>query len=312
MVIKSVNLETVIGVTSKIPQNSMPEIAFAGKSNVGKSSLLNLLIGEEKAIVTDIAGTTRDVIKENLDLGVAITLIDTAGIREDENIDKVEEIGIEYSKQSAQEADMVLFLYDANAGLTEEDKQIYNIIKDKTHIIVANKIDLIEDGKFTPIFENTAKLSTYSKDGLDELKEKNLPFKEEYVYREGEALDTKLGRQALRYFLSLPKMPTALLCANDMVALGVINEARSMNIDIPDSLSVCGFDHVLDEFLPVPLTTVEQNIPKIAEELFYSLTEQPDTPAEKIVDSIFIPGKTCARVSGKAKANELSISEKEG
>lgn len=147
---------------------------------------------------------------------------------------------------------------------------------------------------------------------LDELKEKNLPFKEEYVYREGEALDTKLGRQALRYFLSLPKMPTALLCANDMVALGVINEARSMNIDIPDSLSVCGFDHVLDEFLPVPLTTVEQNIPKIAEELFYSLTEQPDTPAEKIVDSIFIPGKTCARVSGKAKANELSISEKEG
>ena len=147
---------------------------------------------------------------------------------------------------------------------------------------------------------------------MDELKEKNLPFKEEYVYREGEALDTKLGRQALRYFLSLPKMPTALLCANDMVALGVINEARSMNIDIPDSLSVCGFDHVLDEFLPVPLTTVEQNIPKIAEELFYSLTEQPDTPAEKIVDSIFIPGKTCARVSGKAKANELSISEKEG
>ncbi len=148
------------------------KVAIVGRPNVGKSSLFNTLLNIDRAIVTDIAGTTRDVIKENLDLGVAITLIDTAGIREDENIDKVEEIGIEYSKQSAQEADMVLFLYDANAGLTEEDKQIYNIIKDKTHIIVANKIDLIEDGKFTPIFENTAKLSTYSKDGLDELKEK--------------------------------------------------------------------------------------------------------------------------------------------
>ena len=70
-----------------------------------------------------------------------------------------------------------------------------------------------------------------------------------------------------------------------------------MNIDIPETMSICGFDHVLDEFLPVPLTTVEQNISKIAEELFYSLTEQPDTPIEKIVDSTFIPGKTCARAA---------------
>ena len=132
---------------------------------------------------------------------------------------------------------------------------------------------------------------------LDELKEKNIPFRSEYIYREGKSLDTKLGRQALRYFLSLSQMPTALLCANDMVALGVINEARSMNIDIPETMSICGFDHVLDEFLPVPLTTVEQNISKIAEELFYSLTEQPDTPIEKIVDSTFIPGKTCARAA---------------
>lgn len=148
------------------------KVAIVGRPNVGKSSLFNTLLNIDRAIVTDIAGTTRDIIKENLDLGVAITLIDTAGIREDENIDKVEEIGIEYSKQSAQDADMVLFMYDANAGLTEEDKQIYNIIKDKTHIIVANKIDLIKDEKFVPIFENTAKLSTYSKDGLDDLKEK--------------------------------------------------------------------------------------------------------------------------------------------
>lgn len=148
------------------------KVAIVGRPNVGKSSLFNALLNLDRAIVTDIAGTTRDVIKENLDLGVAVTLIDTAGIRDDANIDKVEEIGIEYSKQSAQDADLILFLYDANSGLTEEDRQIYDIIKDKTHIVVANKVDLLDETNFIQKFENTAKLSTYSKYGLDDLKEK--------------------------------------------------------------------------------------------------------------------------------------------
>lgn len=148
------------------------KVAIVGRPNVGKSSLFNALLNLDRAIVTDIAGTTRDVIKENIDLGVAVTLIDTAGIREDENIDKVEEIGIEYSKQSAKDADLILFLYDSSVGLTDEDSQIYDIIKDKTHIVVANKIDLLTLGEFKEVFPNTAKLSTYSKDGLDDLKTK--------------------------------------------------------------------------------------------------------------------------------------------
>ena len=148
------------------------KVAIVGRPNVGKSSLFNALLNLDRAIVTDIAGTTRDVIKENIDLGVAVTLIDTAGIREDENIDKVEEIGIEYSKQSAKDADLILFLYDSSVGLTDEDSQIYDIIKDKTHIVVANKIDLLKSGEFKEVFPNTAKLSTYSKDGLDDLKTK--------------------------------------------------------------------------------------------------------------------------------------------
>lgn len=147
------------------------KVAIVGRPNVGKSSLFNALLNLDRAIVTDIAGTTRDIIKENLDLGVAVTLIDTAGIREDENIDKVEEIGIEYSKQSAQEADLNLFLYDSSVGMTDDDYEIYNIVKDKTHIVVANKIDLIND-EFCEILPNTAKLSTVSKDGLEDLKDK--------------------------------------------------------------------------------------------------------------------------------------------
>lgn len=147
------------------------KVAIVGRPNVGKSSLFNALLNLDRAIVTDIAGTTRDVIKENLDLGVAITLIDTAGIRGNENIDKVEEIGIEYSKQSASAADLVLFMYDAKTGLTKEDKEIYEIVKHKPNIVIANKIDLIDLKKFTPELNNTVTLSTYSTNGIEELKE---------------------------------------------------------------------------------------------------------------------------------------------
>lgn len=146
------------------------KIAIAGRPNVGKSSLFNALLNLDRAIVTDIAGTTRDVIKENIDFGIPVTLIDTAGIREDEKIDKVEEIGIEYSKQSVSEADLILFLYDVSVGLTPEDKQIYEIVKDKPHIVIANKFDLL-NSEFTEEIPQTFKISAFTKDGLDELKE---------------------------------------------------------------------------------------------------------------------------------------------
>ena len=145
------------------------KVAIVGRPNVGKSSLFNALLNIDRAIVTDIAGTTRDVIKESLDLGVAVTLIDTAGIREEGNIDKVEEIGIEYSKQSVKEADFILFLYDAKEGLTKDDKEIFEIIKNKPHIVIANKIDLAND--FMEELSNTIKISTTTKEGLKLLQE---------------------------------------------------------------------------------------------------------------------------------------------
>lgn len=143
------------------------KIAIVGKPNVGKSSLFNTLLNVERAIVTDIAGTTRDVLKETLDWDVAITLIDTAGIRDNDEVGKVEEIGIEYSKQSADEADLVLFLYDASKGMDDEDKAILDLIKDKNHIVIANKCDLINERK-----DGIFYLSTETKEGLDELKNK--------------------------------------------------------------------------------------------------------------------------------------------
>ena len=119
------------------------KIVLAGRPNVGKSSLFNALLNLERAIVTDIAGTTRDVIQETLDIdGIAATIIDTAGIREDENINKVEAIGIDFSKKYVQEADVVLFLYDLNDGFTKEDKEIFDTVQEKAFIKVATKCDL--------------------------------------------------------------------------------------------------------------------------------------------------------------------------
>lgn len=149
------------------------KIAIVGRPNVGKSSLFNALLSMNRAIVTDIAGTTRDILTETLDFdGVPVTLIDTAGIREHSDVGKVEEIGIEFSKQSAEEADLVLFLYDGSIGLIDEDKDILNLIEEKNFITIANKADLgVNDlGKMT------IPISTITKQGFDELKAKVKQF----------------------------------------------------------------------------------------------------------------------------------------
>ncbi len=142
------------------------KIAIVGRPNVGKSSLFNTLLNLERAIVTDIAGTTRDVLRENLDWDVPITLIDTAGIRDTQNVDRVEEIGIEYSKEAVEEADFIIFIYDSHAGYCAEDEEIFKLLGDKEYIIAANKIDL----GAKEIIKDALPISTYTKEGLEELK----------------------------------------------------------------------------------------------------------------------------------------------
>lgn len=140
-------------------------VAIVGKPNVGKSSLFNALLSLERAIVTDIAGTTRDVLKETLDLGVPVTLIDTAGIR-NEGENQVEQIGIEYSKQSLAEADLLLFVYDSAQGRQLEDEEIYDLVKDKNHIVIANKSDLSQER-----LDGVVYLSALTGEGVQELKQ---------------------------------------------------------------------------------------------------------------------------------------------
>jgi tRNA modification GTPase len=115
--------------------------AIIGKPNVGKSSLLNAFLGKNKAIVTNIPGTTRDIVEGSINLnGIKLDLLDTAGIHE--STDEVENIGINKSKESLDEAELILLVLDASNELSEEDKELLELTKDKTRIIVLNKCDL--------------------------------------------------------------------------------------------------------------------------------------------------------------------------
>ena len=117
------------------------QTVILGKPNAGKSSLLNVLIGEDRAIVTDIAGTTRDVLEEHINLqGISLNIMDTAGIRSTKDV--VEKIGVEKAKSYADKADLILYVIDASSPLDKNDEEIFGIIQDKPSIILLNKSDL--------------------------------------------------------------------------------------------------------------------------------------------------------------------------
>ena len=136
------------GEKAKIIKDGI-KVAIVGRPNVGKSSLLNALVGEEKAIVTDIAGTTRDIVEGEVNLnGIVLHLLDTAGIREVDDV--VESIGVERAKKSINDAELVIVVLDAGEPLKDEDKEILSITEELNRIIVYNKSDKIskiDDGK---------------------------------------------------------------------------------------------------------------------------------------------------------------------
>lgn len=151
--------------------------AIIGKPNAGKSSLLNAILNEERAIVTEFEGTTRDTIEEFVTIsGIPLKLIDTAGIRNNTN-DEVEKIGIAKSKEIAKDADLIIAIFDASKDFTDEDKEILNIIKGKNAIVILNKTDLEtkidENSEILKDFsKNIVKMSALNRTGLENLYEK--------------------------------------------------------------------------------------------------------------------------------------------
>lgn len=143
-------------------------VALVGKTNVGKSSVMNALLGADRAIVTDIKGTTRDSITESFEYaGVKINLIDTAGIRETEDV--VESLGIEKSKQTLASADVVLFVLDGSESFSEEDKFIENLVSEKNVLRVINKTD---KNRVLEKFENEIEISALEGKNIYQLKQK--------------------------------------------------------------------------------------------------------------------------------------------
>ena len=169
------NLETIISKSKegRIIKEGI-NVALIGKPNVGKSSLLNTLLEEEKAIVTNIAGTTRDIVEGQINIsGVVFNLIDTAGIRDTDNV--IEQIGVEKSKKVIKDCNLILLIFNNNDILTDEDKEIFNYVKEtnKPIIIIINKVDLETrlNKEYLSKDYKIVEISTKTKEGINDLKE---------------------------------------------------------------------------------------------------------------------------------------------
>ncbi len=201
--------------------------AIVGKPNVGKSSILNALAQEERAIVTDVAGTTRDVIEETVTIkGIPLLLADTAGIHQTEDV--VEKIGVERSKESLNSADLVIAVFDSTGELDSEDREILDLTKDKKRIILINKTDA-GNGLSTQDFPEDVAILTSAKtlEGMEEL---------------GDAIETLCGLRELmaengriitnmRHKTALIGARDALIAARDALATGMPTDIVSIDIN---------------------------------------------------------------------------------
>lgn len=208
--------------------------AIIGKPNVGKSTLLNALLREERAIVTEIEGTTRDIIEENLNIkGLLLNLIDTAGIRETKDL--VESIGVAKSKEYIDKADLVLMVLDSSKEMSDEEKDILNElrIKDKKYIIILNKIDL---GKRINLVDNNIiEISAQSNLGIEEM--------EEFIYKyiignEVEDSSTNIVLTNIRHKSSLEKTKESILNILETIENGYPLDLVS--VDIKEALDSLG------------------------------------------------------------------------
>lgn len=211
--------------------------AIIGRPNVGKSSLLNVLLKEERAIVTEYEGTTRDTIEEFINIkGIPLKIIDTAGIRETENA--VEKIGIEKSIEIAKNADLIIAIFDISQDLKDEDNKILDIIKDKNAIIVLNKIDLsvnkTTEERIKSLNKDIVKISALERKGIDEIYDKIVKLYDlNKINVEGENIVTNSRHQYLinQSLISLEK------------AINTINEGMPLDIiaiDVKDILENLG------------------------------------------------------------------------
>ncbi|HHJ7995995.1 TPA: tRNA uridine-5-carboxymethylaminomethyl(34) synthesis GTPase MnmE [Streptococcus pyogenes] len=221
--------------------------AIIGRPNVGKSSLLNNLLREDKAIVTDIAGTTRDVIEEYVNIkGVPLKLVDTAGIRETDDL--VEQIGVERSKKALQEADLVLLVLNASEKLTDQDRALLNLSQDSNRIILLNKTDLEQKIELEQLPDDYIPISVLTNQNINLIEDRiNQLFFDNAGLVEQDA--TYLSNA--RHISLIEKAVQSLEAVNDGLALGM--PVDLLQVDLTRTWEILG--EIIGDAAPDELIT---------------------------------------------------------
>ena len=214
---------------------------IVGKPNAGKSSLLNFLVGEEKAIVTDIAGTTRDVLEEQINLnGILLNIIDTAGIRDTEDV--VEKIGVERAKKYLNNADLVIYVVDTSTALDENDHEIMELLKDRHAIVLLNKSDLspvttVEDIR-KHLDKKMISISAKEQTGMDDLEEtiKEMFFSGEVTFNDEVYIRHKTSLQEALRSLHLVLQSIADDMPEDFYSIDLMNAYEELGNIIGESV----------------------------------------------------------------------------
>lgn len=236
------NLLKIAGDLLKSSQNGRVlregiRTVIVGKPNAGKSSLMNVLVGSNRAIVTDMAGTTRDILEEEIQLkGLNLNIVDTAGIRKTD--DPVEKIGVERAKKAMLDADLILYVVDSSADLDENDEEIISFLQDQNAIILLNKADLPSALTVEKMQERlqkpTVSISAREETGMDELSDLI-----EHMFLSGEiSFNDQVYLTNMRHQAAMEQVQSSLMKVKESISLGMPEDFFS--IDLMDAYEALG------------------------------------------------------------------------